>query len=165
MPDSPFADLLSANADYAAHFKLEGLPGVAAAGVCVLTCMDSRLDPLAMLGLQIGDAKVLRTPGGHLTPDAQAGVALACQLLQVTRVLVIAHTNCAMASGTDDDLRARIHLQGGDASGRDFGADPDQEARLRADVAALQVDPLIASRATVGGFSYDVRSGRLTQLC
>ena len=165
MPDSPFADLLTANDRYAAHFDLATLPGVAAAGVCVLTCMDSRLDPLAMLGLRIGDAKVLRTPGAHLTPDAQAGVALACQLLQVTRVLVVAHTNCAMTSGTDHDLRVRIRQQGGDASGRRFGADPDQEARLRADVATLRADPLVASRATVGGFRYDVYTGRLTQLC
>lgn len=80
-----FNDLLDANAHYAASFTGRPLTGKAQAGVLVLTCMDSRIDPLAILGLRVGDAKILRTPGAHVTPDALAGCVLGVHLLGVDR--------------------------------------------------------------------------------
>ncbi|HRA74920.1 MAG TPA: carbonic anhydrase [Propionicimonas sp.] len=160
-----FDDLLAANQRYATSAP-RNFDGYAHAGVAVVTCMDSRLQPLEMIGLFLGEAKILRTPGGQVTTDALNGCILGVSLLRVRRILVVAHTRCAMASGDDAEVRERIAT----ATGRDpgdlaVGADPDQEGRLRADVARLATHPLIIGRAEVGGFSYDVDSGLLTQVC
>jgi len=162
---SGFDDLLAANAEFSAGFCSSDLTGVARAGVAVLLCMDSRIEPLRMLGLDIGDAKILRTPGGHLNESSLAGCRLAVQLLGCDRIMVVQHTKCAMASGDDADLIRRIkESTGADASGIFFGADPDQETHLRRDVATLRQDHLTMA-ATIGGFIYDVDSGRLRQIC
>ena len=163
--DTAFDDLLEANRRYATSAP-RNFDGYAHAGVAVVTCMDSRLQPLEMIGLYLGEAKILRTPGGHVTADALNGCVLAVHLLRVSRILVVAHTRCALASGTDDDLVRRIAENSGlDASPLDFGADPDQIGRLRADVRLLTEHPLIAGRAHIGGFRYDVDTGLLEQLC
>lgn len=162
---SSFDDLLAANRRYATSAP-RNFDGYAHAGVAVVTCMDSRLQPLEMVGLFLGEAKILRTPGGHVTPDALNGCVLAVHLLKVSRILVVAHTRCAMASRDDDGLRRRIaEVTGADATGLEFGADTDQVGRLRADVQLLATHPLIAGRAQVGGFRYDVDTGLLEQLC
>jgi carbonic anhydrase len=162
--DTTFDDLLEANRRYATSAP-RNFDGYAHAGVAVVTCMDSRLQPLEMIGLYLGEAKILRTPGGHVTADALNGCVLAVHLLRVSRILVVAHTRCALASGTDDDLVRRIAENSGlDASPLDFGADPDQIGRLRADVRLLTEHPLIAGRAHIGGFRYDVDTGLLEQL-
>lgn len=162
--DTAFDDLLEANRRYATSAP-RNFDGYAHAGVAVVTCMDSRLQPLEMIGLYLGEAKILRTPGGHVTADALNGCVLAVHLLRVSRILVVAHTRCALASGTDDDLVRRIAENSGlDASPLDFGADPDQIGRLRAGVRLLTEHPLIAGRAHIGGFRYDVDTGLLEQL-
>ncbi|MDI9629751.1 MAG: carbonic anhydrase [Acidobacteriota bacterium] len=159
----PFNDLLAANAEYAAHFDDHHFDGKAQAGVLMLTCMDSRIEPLGMIGLQIGDAKILRTPGAHLTPDALIGCILGVHALNVKRIMVVAHTRCAVASETDDSLRAVVAASSGrDVSELVFGADPHQRARLVADVETLRNHELVGPFAEVGGFSYDVDWGRLT---
>lgn len=161
-----FDDLLAANRSYAAHFSLTQFDGLAHAGVAMVTCMDSRLEPLEMIGLKCGDAKFLRTPGGHVTEDALKGCILGVHLLRVKRILIVPHTRCAMASGTDDQIRENIFRASGlDASGVNFGADPDQFKRLDYDVSLVRDHPLIKGRAEVGGFMYDVDSGLLTQHC
>ncbi|MCB0910207.1 MAG: carbonic anhydrase [Propionibacteriaceae bacterium] len=163
--DNTFDDLLAANRRYATSAP-RNFDGYAHAGIAVVTCMDSRLQPLEMIGLFHGEAKILRTPGGHVTPDALAGCVLGVNLLRVDRILVISHSRCAMASGHDDDLRRRItEASGLDASGYDFGADPDQSGRLRADVELLASHPLIAGRAAVAGLHYDVDTGLLERVC
>lgn len=163
--DSSFDDLLAANQRYATSAP-RNFDGYAHAGVAVVTCMDSRLQPLEMLGLFLGEAKILRTPGGHVTPDALAGCVLGVHLLNVDRILVIAHTRCAMAAGDDDSIHHRIAAAtGADTFAMEFGATTDQLGRLRADVELLAGHPLIAGRAQVGGFRYDVDTGLLEQLC
>ena len=163
--NSDFEDLLTVNLRYAASAP-KNFDGIAHAGIAVVTCMDSRLQPLEMLGLFVGEAKILRTPGGHVTPDAVVGCVLGVNLLEVNRILVISHSRCAMASGDDDEIRARVAK----ASGRDASvlipdADPDQAGRLRRDVETLAQHPLISGRAVVGGFHYDVDTGLLVQVC
>ncbi|WP_375425333.1 beta-class carbonic anhydrase [uncultured Friedmanniella sp.] len=164
-PSEGFDDLLARNADYAAGFADGGLEGVARAGVAVVTCMDSRIEPLGMLELGLGDAKIIRTPGGRLTPDALVGCVLGVHLLGVERILVVPHTRCAMASGEDADLLARVRATTGEDLGEmHLGASTDQRARLLEDVLALRENPHLAGRALVGGFLYDVDNGTLTQV-
>lgn len=160
-----FDDLLAANRRYATSAP-RNFDGIAHAGIAVVTCMDSRLQPLEMLGLFVGEAKILRTPGGHVTADALVGCVLGVNLLQVNRILVISHSRCAMASGDDDEIRASVaEASGRDASALIPDADPDQLGRLRADVERLAHHPLISGQATVGGFHYDVDTGLLLQVC
>lgn len=161
-----FDDLLAANALYAETFELAGFDGVAHAGVAVVTCMDSRIDPLRMLGLQPGDAKMLRNPGGRVTQQALVALVLGVNLLGVERVLVVPHTRCAMATASEAELRRQVsEVSGRDASWETFGAVADQVAALREDVACVRAHPLIPASVAVGGFLYDVDTGRLTQLC
>ncbi|MGW5364939.1 beta-class carbonic anhydrase [Actinopolymorpha pittospori] len=160
-----FDDLLAANARYADDFKLAGFDGVAHAGVALVTCMDSRIDPLGMLGLRPGDAKMLRNPGGRVDDQVLVALVVAVSLLGVDRVLVIPHTRCAMASGTENEIRERVsQASGRDASWQTFGAIQDQTAALRDDVARIRAHPLIPESVAVGGFMYDVDTGRLSQL-
>lgn len=167
MPEPPttFADLLTQNSGYQNQIAHGGFDGVAHAGVAMVTCMDSRIEPLKMIGLKIGDAKIMRTPGGRVTPDALVGCVLSVHLLGVNRILVVPHTRCAMASGEDADIVARVKATtGDDLSDLRIGASTDQRARLVEDVKRLRDNPHIAGRALVGGFLYDVDTGALTQI-
>jgi carbonic anhydrase len=157
-----FDDLLANNLVFAEHFDQQGFDGVAHAGVLMITCMDSRIVPLEMVGLNFGDAKILRTPGGRVTTSALAGCIAGVHLLQVNRVMVIPHSRCAMAAADDDVIIERIRQSSGaDASWVRFGASADQRRTLHRDVDKLRKHPLIVGRATVGGFYYDVDTGLL----
>ena len=158
-----FDDLLAANRRYG-RTAPKGFDGIAHEGVLILTCMGSRLEPLQMVGLRIGEAKILRTPGGRLTPDALAGVVMGVHKLHVDRVLVIPHTKCAAASMTEEQMRDAIATASGADVDVHFGVDPDQRARLAEDVDALRTHPLVGPFAEVGGFLYDVETGLLEQL-
>lgn len=160
-----FEDLLAANRDFAADFSLSGFDGVAHAGVAIVTCMDSRIDPLGMVGLKPGDAKIFRNPGGRVTPQALEALVLATHLLGVKRILVVPHTRCAMASNTEDELRHKISESAGqDASWQSFGVVTDQRAALADDLAKIHAHPLIPDTTAVAGFVYDVDTGLLEQL-
>ncbi|MGC4112534.1 MAG: carbonic anhydrase [Nocardioides sp.] len=159
-----FADLLKANAEYAAHFDHAGFDGVAHAGVAIVTCMDSRIVPLEMLGLRHGDAKIFRNPGGRVTPQALEALVLGVHLLGVDRVLVVPHTRCAMASSSEEQLHERVSASAGqDASWQRFHVVADQLEALADDVHRVRAHPLIGDRARVGGFLYDVDTGLLTR--
>jgi carbonic anhydrase len=162
--DSRFDDLLAANAAYADNFDQAGFDGIARAGVALVTCMDSRIDPLRMLGLTHGDAKIYRNPGGRITPQALEALVLGVHLLNVERILVIPHTRCAMASSTLEEVRARVGESAGqDVSWQTFGMVPDQLAALADDVHKVTSHPLIPSSVAVGGFLYDVDTGLLSR--
>src|ERR1700716_3083922 len=126
-------DILEANRRYRTKYRVAGTTGVARKGLAFLTCIDSRIDPLAVLGLQAGDAKIIRNAGARVTDDALRSLILAANLLGVTRVCVVAHTECAMVGSTDEELRERISAErGADASGWEFLATNDQLATLHA---------------------------------
>jgi carbonic anhydrase len=162
--DDAFEDLLTANRDYAASFEMTGFDGIAHAGVAMVTCMDSRIDPLRMVGLRPGDAKIFRNPGGRVTPQALEALVLGVHLLNVHRILVVPHTRCAMASSTLEELRARVGESAGqDASWQSFGVVSDQAAALADDVRSVRSHPLIPDSVEVGGFLYDVDTGLLTR--
>lgn len=160
----PFDDVLAANADYAAGFGLAGLAGRAARGLAVLTCMDSRVEPMSMLGLAPGDAKVLRNAGARVTDDMLRTLVLARYLLGVDRVMVIAHTRCRMAGGSEADVHAAIEAAGGpDTRSIPFLVAPDQVAALRLDVQRARSWPYLGG-TTIGGFLYDVDTGRVSRV-
>jgi carbonic anhydrase len=164
-PLTGFEDLLAANAEYAANFAYSGFDGIAHAGIGVVTCMDSRIPPLELLGLKPGDAKVLRSAGGRVTELTMTGLVLGVQLLGVRRIMVIPHTRCAMAAMTEDELRAKVELAAGKPAGYlPLNVVPDQLEALRRDVAAVREHPLIGDDVLVGGFMYDVDTGRLKQI-
>ncbi|MGC1206444.1 MAG: carbonic anhydrase [Ornithinimicrobium sp.] len=165
VPDGPFDDILAANRDFAANFDLGGFDGIARAGVAIVTCMDSRIDPLRMTGLKHGDAKIFRNPGGRVTEAALEALVLGAHLLGVKRVIIAPHTRCAMASATEAELRERI----GAATGQDviwqrFHVVEDQQMALHEDVARVRSHPLIPADVAVGGFLFDVDTGLLNQV-
>ncbi len=157
-----FEDLLDANRHFADDFNLSGFDGIARAGVLMVTCMDSRIDPLRMIGLEAGDAKILRNPGGRVTDQVLVAIVIGATLLKVRRVMVVEHTRCAMASQSEEQLQAGIgDYTGTDASWMSLGAITDQQATVRADVHRVTSHPLINDRVNVGGFIYDVDTGLL----
>jgi len=157
-----FADLVAANRRFAETFTLAGFDGLAHAGIAIVTCMDSRLDPLRMVGLQPGDAKIFRNPGGRVTDAALEALVLGVHLLGVQRILVVPHTRCAMATNTEDELRQQVSESAGqDASWQAFHVIDDQLAALEEDVKRLGSHPLIPDHVAIGGFLYDVDTGLL----
>jgi carbonic anhydrase len=160
-----FDDLLAANREFANTFDLAGFDGVAHAGIAIVTCMDSRIAPLRMVGLVPGDAKIFRNPGGRVTPQALEALVLGVHLLHVERIMVIPHTRCAMATSSLDELREKVGESAGqDASWQNFGVVEDQEGTLRDDVRKVRAHPLIPNSVAIGGFLYDVDTGLLEQL-
>jgi carbonic anhydrase len=164
--DDPFEDVLAANQAYQRQFAERGLaalPGRARRGLGVLTCMDSRIDPLGMLGLQPGDAKIVRNAGARVSDDVLRTFTLATHLLDVRRIMVVAHTRCRMASTTQEAVVAEIASHGVDATSLEFGLIVDQLATLRTDVARIAHWPFLPDHVHVGGFLYDVDTGALTR--
>jgi carbonic anhydrase len=160
-----FDDLLEANRRYRTEFHDSGVAGSAARGLAVLTCIDSRIDPLALLGLRAGDAKIIRNAGARVTDDALRSLVLAANLLGVVRVCVMHHTDCAMVGTTDEELRERIGaLRGADAAGWEFLSSTDQLATMRADIARITSCPLLPEDLEIGGFLFDVHSGELAEI-
>ena len=162
LPVADFDDLIAANREFAAEFDLGGFDGVAHAGVAIVTCMDSRIDPLRMLGLKHGDAKIFRNPGGRVTEAALEALVLGVHLLGVERVLVVPHTRCAMTANTEAELQQKVGDSAGqDASWHAFHVIADQLTSLEEDVRKVQAHPLIPDRIEVAGFVYDVDTGLL----
>lgn len=160
----PFADVVSANASYADRYELAGLPARAARGLGVLTCMDSRIDPLAMLGLAPGDAKILRNAGARVTDDVLRTLVLASYLLGVDRVMVVVHTGCRMTTDSEGAVHSAIRSAGGpDTRSIPFLTTDDQVASLLSDVQRVRSWPYLGN-VVVGGFIYDIQTGGLQQV-
>lgn len=160
----PFGDVLAANQAHVKSFQPLPASGVARRELAVLTCMDTRIDPLAMLGLKPGDAKILRNAGARVTDDVLRTLVLAAYLLGVRRVMVVAHTGCRMAGATEDDVHEAISAVGGpDTRSLSFLTAMDQEESLRTDINRVQAWPYLAD-LTVGGFIYDLQTGALRRV-
>lgn len=123
--------------------------------LAVVTCMDARIDVFAVLGLQLGDAHVVRNAGGRLTEDVLRSLALSSSVLGVDTVVIMQHTRCGLEGATDAELRART---GADL---DFLPIADHEAALRADIERLSGTPYLSAVQRIAGFVYDVDSGRV----
>ena len=151
-----------ANEAYASSFNKGDLPMPPARHVAVLTCMDARLHPSRFLGLEIGDAHVIRNAGGRASDDAIRSLAISQQLLGTNEVVVIHHTDCGMLTFGNEDLRKKLKQQlDADAEHIDFLPFKDLEQSVRDDVATIKNSPLLLKNIEVTGFIYDVKSGKL----
>ncbi len=147
-------DLLAANARYAREFDEGALAMPPAQRLAIVTCMDARLEPLAFLGLRLGDAHVIRNAGGRVSEDALRSLVISERLLGTDAILVIHHTDCGMLTFTDEQLRDRVR----DELGYEAHA---VAASVRDDLATIAASPLIPQAIPVYGLIYDVRTGRL----
>lgn len=160
-----FDDVLKANEEFAGSYNSSHLTGRAARGLAIVTCMDSRIDPLPMLGLVKGDAKILRNAGARVTDDVLRTLVLAVHLLAVDRVMVVAHTDCRMTKVTDDEVHAAIKADSGlDTRSLEFGAIADQRAVLAHDVQRVRSSPYLPKDLPVLGCVYDLDTGRVNVL-
>ena len=130
-PHDAFSEELAANGEYIKSFKYSGLTGVAQKGLAIVTCMDSRINPLSIMGMKSGDAKILRNAGARVTEDVLRTLVLATYLLGVKKILVMPHTNCRMASAEEVDIHNHIQNEFGvDTRSLEFRTVKDQEAAL-----------------------------------
>jgi carbonic anhydrase len=161
-PIESFADLLSANLEFVSAFEDEHLTGTASKGLAIVTCMDSRINPLAVVGVKSGDAKILRNAGARVTDDVLRTLVLASYLLAVDRVLVMPHTDCRMASGDEESIHASIESKHGiDTRSVEFKMVTDQRSALAADVASIRAYSILPKNLIVAGAIYDVHTGKL----
>jgi carbonic anhydrase len=156
-----FDDLFAANVKFAKKFKNSRLTGKAARGLAVVTCMDSRIDPLGLLGLKPGDAKILRNAGARVTDDVLRTLVLAVYLLGVQRVLVMPHTDCGMTKVTDTDVHELTQRHGVDTRSLEFHTVPNQSAALEHDLTRIRSSPFLPEGLPVRGAIYDVHTGSL----
>ena len=157
-------ELLAANERYAARFHKGALPLPPARRVAIVTCMDARIDPAKALGLDEGDAHVIRNAGGR-AQDALRSLVISQRLLGTREVVVLHHTDCGMLTFTDDELRDKVrHELGADASHIAFLPFKDLDESVRLDVAYLRASPLIPADVPIRGFVYDVRTGTVREV-
>ena len=157
-------ELLSANRSYSEQFDKGDLAMPPARSVAVVTCMDARLLPSRFLGLEEGDAHVIRNAGGR-AKDALRSLVISQRLLGTNEVAVIHHTDCGMLTFSNDDLYAKVEQDlGADASDIDFLPFPDLEQSVRDDVKLLSDSPLIPDDIPIRGFVYDVKSGAVSEV-
>ena len=162
-PHESFKDALAANDEYIKTFKYSELTGTAQRGLAIVTCMDSRINPLSVVGMKSGDAKILRNAGGRVTEDVLRTLVLATYLLGVERILIMPHTNCRMAQVDDVHIHREIDTKYGiDTSEIEFKTVPDQRQALIEDVQKIRGYPLINKNVVVGGAIYDVATGKIT---
>ena len=161
--ESPFSDVLAANQQFSASYRDAHLKGRARRGLAVVTCMDSRIDPLRMLGLAPGDAKILRNAGARVTDDVLRTLVLASYLLGVNRVMVVPHTDCRMTVDAENDVHRAVAATGGpDTRSLSFLTTKDVRESLARDVQRIR-SFLYLNDVQVGGFIYHLDSGLLQQ--
>ena len=162
---SGFDQLFAANAEFAKNFKSQDLTGEAKKGLAIVTCMDSRIDPLRIIGMSAGDAKILRNAGARVTEDVLRTLILATTLLNVTRVLVMPHTDCRMASGTEEQIHATILEKSGiDTRSVEIRTVTDQVAALKSDLVRIEQFPLLPKGIEIVGAIYNVKTGELKKV-
>jgi carbonic anhydrase len=157
-------ELLHNNEAYAASFDKGELPLPPAKKLAVVACMDARLDVAAVLGLEPGDAHVIRNAGGVITDDEIRSLAISQRLLGTEEIVLIHHTDCGMLTFTDDDFKRSIQ--------EDTGVEPewapesfrDIEADVRQSIARIHSSPFVPKKDSIRGFIYEVETGRLREV-
>jgi len=151
-------EVIEANETYASGFSNGGLPMPPGRKFAVVTCMDARLDPPRFLGLQEGDAHVIRNAGGLVNDETIRCLLISHHLLGTEEALVIGHTDCGMLTFTNADVHERL---GPESESIDFQPFPDLVERVQQSVEAIRNHPLLPDSFGATGFVYDVRTGRL----
>jgi carbonic anhydrase len=156
--------LLQNNEAYATSFDKGDLPGPPARKVAVLACMDARLDPARVLGLEEGDAHVIRNAGGVVTNDALRSLAISQHELGTEEIVLLHHTKCGMQTFTDDEFAEKLESETGSRPEWRAHAFSDLEQDVRESIAAIKGSPFIPRTDSVRGFVYDVDTGRLREV-
>jgi carbonic anhydrase len=156
-------DLLANNEQYAASFN-GPLPLPPASHLAVVACMDARLNVYAILGLQEGQAHVIRNAGGVITDDEIRSLTISQRLLGTTSILLIHHTDCGMLTFTDDDFKASIQKDTGIKPEWAAEAFPDLDEDVRQSIARIKASPFIPHKDDVRGFVFDVATGKLREV-
>ena len=157
-------ELLANNEAYASRFDKGELPLPPAKKVAVVACMDARLDPARVLGLEEGDAHVIRNAGGVVTDDEIRSLAISQRLLGTEEIVLIHHTDCGMLTFSDDELKGQIQEEVGVKPHFSMEAFSDLEGDVRQSIARIQASPFIPNKDSVCGFVYEVETGRLREV-
>jgi carbonic anhydrase len=157
-------ELIENNAAYAAAFDKGELPMPPARKAVVLACMDARLDPARVLGLEEGDAHVIRNAGGVVTDDAIRSIAISQHLLGTDEIILMHHTDCGMLTFNDDEFAERLESETGQRPEWRAQSFSDLEGDVRASVARIKDSPFVPRTDSVRGFVYEVESGRLREV-
>jgi carbonic anhydrase len=158
-------DELLRNAEaYAASFDKGDLPLPPARKLAVLACMDARLNPYGILGLQEGDAHVIRNAGGVVTDDEIRSLAISQRLLGTEEIILIHHTDCGMLTFTDDEFKRSVQDDIGIKPEWAAEAFPDLDEDVRQSIARIQASPFIPHKDSIRGFVYEVETGRLREV-
>ena len=157
-------DLLQNAESYAASFDKGDLPMPPARKIAVLACMDARLNPYGLLGLQEGDAHVIRNAGGVVTDDEIRSLAISQRLLGTEEIVLIHHTDCGMLTFTDDAFKSDIEAETGIKPSWAAESFSDIDADVRQSLARIQASPFIPKKDSVRGFVYEVETGKLREV-
>ena len=157
-------DLIANSAAYAASFDKGGLPMPPGKQVAVLACMDARLNPYGILGLQEGDAHVIRNAGGVVTDDEIRSLAISQRLLGTKEIILIHHTDCGMLTFTDDAFKRQIQDDTGIKPEWAAESFTDLDEDVRQSIARIKASPFIPNKDSVRGFVYDVETGKLREV-
>ena len=156
-------ELLANNADYASSFS-GPLPLPPAKGVAVVACMDARLDVYRILGLDEGEAHVIRNAGGVVTDDEIRSLAISQRLLGTREIILIHHTDCGMLTFTDDGFKRSIQEDIGIKPTWSAEAFPDLDEDVRQSIARIKASPFIPNKDSIRGFVFDVATGKLLEV-
>ena len=154
-------ELLANNERYAAAFDKAELPIPPAKKLAVVACMDARLIPTRILGLEEGDAHVIRNAGGVITDDEIRSLAISQNLLGTEEIVLLHHTDCGMGTFTDEELKQRLEDSFGERPGWDSEAFSDVEASVRESIDRIKASPFVPNKDSIHGFVYEVETGRL----
>jgi len=157
-------DFIAANKSYAEDFTKGGQPIPPAKKVAVVACMDARIETGRLLGLEEGDAHVIRNAGGVVTDDVIRSLAISQRLLGTTEIVLIHHTDCGMLTFKDDDVKAQIEEDTGVRPSFALEAFPDLEDDIRQSVRRIETSPFVPHKDKIRGFVYDVETGRLNEV-
>ncbi len=157
-------DLLLNNREYARDFDQAGLPMPPARKVAIVACMDARLDVYRMLGLELGEAHVIRNAGGVVTDDVIRSLVISQRLLGTEEIVLIHHTDCGMLTFNDDEVKDQIEQQIGMRPPFAMEAFDDPAEDVRQSKRRIQASPFIEKKAEVWGFVFDVKTGRLEEV-
>src|ERR1051326_827401 len=157
-------ELVRNNDSYAGSFKKGDLPLPPAKKLAVVACMDARLDVHKILGLQEGDAHVIRNAGGAVTDDAIRSLAISQRLLGTKEIILIHHTDCGMLTFTDDQVKGTIEKETGIRPAFALEAFSDLDEDVKQSIARIKASPFIPHKSNIRGFVYDVRTGKLIEV-